>query len=357
MLDKPAFQELTYERSVDQEFHVYRNSIIMQPKDSLLVGWNFGLNPWQFTTTGIFNLAANQYTADQTIVIQQNYVSSAVGNNIATGRGAVGLNYSFQAQAVTSTNQFAIVQYIDPTSIRPYWGNTLSSLVIAQLSRVNGATTPVTFKMRLIVLNAIPNTTSQNYPIASWAANGEPVFDSSFTVIKPLNDPMYTLPLNQNDTFSFNQFILPISTNANMTLGIVLYTINSMSIMSPTADSVLIKSISLAPNSFAISSNPKTYDQTLRECQYYYAKTFNQGVVPAQALSDDGTITYRTAVANATAQGGMWFFPTTMRSTSPTLTSYSPTISGSAWWNANTPGASGAASVKPFQFMPQPMHE
>ena len=286
-LEAPLFEEITYERTVDQEFHAYRGSILLQPKDSLLAGWNFGFNPWQFTTTTVTNVATNQYTADQTLVIQQNYVANSTGNNVAVGQGSLANNYGLQIKAVGAHNQFGILQYIDPTSIRPYWNSILSSLVTASLTTTHSTTCKI--KMRLIYIASLPSTTSATYPVATWTEFGDPVFASGITAIVPINDPVYTLSSTQQ-SFAFNGFVLPTSTNAAMTLGIFLYTVTDMN-QSSTADYMIVNDVSLVPNIFAIASNPMTFDETLRRCQYYYEKSFDISIVPATSAA----MTYNNA--------------------------------------------------------------
>ncbi len=274
----PSYQQITEERTVDHLFHFYSDSLIRQGKDSLLTGWNFALNPWQFTTTTVTNVATNAYTADQTIVIQQAYVTSATGNNVAVGRGTNANNFAYEIKAVTATNQCGIAQYIDPATIRPYWGKVMSSLVKAKLVTSNGST--IGLKMRLFYKAGLPNTVAQNDPVTTWTANGDPVFAAGYTAIMPENDPVYILDGTGDQEFYFERFQLPASSNDNMTLGIILYTTNAMD-ETGTADIIYIEDVSLTNTDFAIATQPQTYDQAFRQCEYYFEKSFTTGVVPS----------------------------------------------------------------------------
>ena len=120
------FDEQTADRQKDHLFHYYEDAAVHQAKENLLTGWTFGLNPWQFGIIANTNVPVNQYTNDQTIIIQQAYVDGATGNNIAVGQGTAAQNFGYNVQAVTANNKFALLQYIDPSTIRPYWGQTLS---------------------------------------------------------------------------------------------------------------------------------------------------------------------------------------------------------------------------------------
>ena len=268
----PAFQEQTYAQIVNQEFYVYRNSIIMQPKSSILTGWDFSLNPWQFTNPTITTVVSPfAYTADQTIIIQQNLA----GSSIAIGQAGYDRNKAFDIEGLLTNNIFAMIQYIDPATISPYWNTMISSLVKAQMI---GTAAFIPFKMRLIYSTSLPGTLSSTEPILSWAGT-DPIFSSAWTAIAPLNDPTYTFGSGNQD-YAFNGFQLPVAINATMTLGIVIYTTENMAVTSPVS-SAIFTSVSLVPNQFAIETNPLTWDETLARCEYYYEKSYDNGVVPA----------------------------------------------------------------------------
>lgn len=279
----PPYQQETNERLIDHLFHYYRNSILTQPKETLLTGWTFGLNPWQFRSTTPSNVANNTYTADQTILVQQAYVASATGNNVSIGQGTPSdENQGLKVAAVTAANKFAIIQYIDPKTIAPYWDEKLSSLV--KIASVDSPThnTSVKFKMRLIYRTSLPSTISQTEPIASWSNvdGSDPVFAGGWTAIKPLNDPEYVALPNVENTFAFDQFQMPSADpGGNSTLGIVLYTTTNM-VQTATADQIIFSSVSLVHNDFAIESSVETWDQSLRKCQYYYEKSYDNGTLP-----------------------------------------------------------------------------
>lgn len=275
-INGPFYAEQTYERMVDHEFHVYRNAVVSEPKNSLLTGWNFALNPWQFTTKTVTNVSANQYTADQTIVIQQAYVATATGNNVAVGQASAANNLGLQVTAVTANNQFALLQYIAPQTIAQAWGKIVSAMAKLSLNTTHG-TNNVQFKMRLIWNASLPGTISQTNPIAAWTANGDPTtYASGWTAIAPANDPVYTLTTTPT-SFPFNKFQLPASSSSTMTLGILIYTLGGLN-QAATSDFIVFNDISLVENDFAISTQPQTADEVLRQCQYYYEKSYDSAI-------------------------------------------------------------------------------
>lgn len=325
------YEQETLERQIDQTFHYYRNSILFQPKDSLLAGWNFGQNPWQFTTTSSSNVAVNQYTADQTVIVQRAYVTGAVQNNVATSQAAAADNFGFTVTAVTATNQFAMIQYIDTATLAPYWGSILSSLVSLRLSTSHSTTVGV--KMKLIYRTTAPTTISQTVPIASWAVADTPVFSSGWSEITPNNDPTYTL----SNSTSFQDIVfegmqMPSASTSTMYAALVIYTTGSIS-QASTADSIIFNEVSLVPNEFAISANTLTYEQMLRKCWFYYEKTTLPGLLPNDFSTFAGSINIQnnvqplafTGVTNVFGYAGplQIEFMEYKRSQSPLFTTYS----------------------------------
>ncbi len=323
LTDIPTYQQQSEERMIDHLFHIYRNSILHQPKENLLAGWNFALNPWQFRSPSSSNVANNTYTADQTIIVQQAYVNSATANNVAVSRASAANNYAFTVTAVTATNKFAIVQYIDPSTIRQYWGKTLSSLVNMLVSSPTHSSAP-RIKMRLIYRSSLPSTIAQDEPISVWTntAGSDPTFKAGWTAIAPLNDPIYTLSGSYQD-FKFDQIVLPASNDVNMTLGIVIYTLDNIN-QAATADSILIQDVSLVNNDFAIKASTETFDQTLKKCQFYYEKSYNVEILPGAAGITNANASSVIMAANvATVYGIDRPFKSSKRA-DPVMVWYSP---------------------------------
>jgi len=142
----------------------------------------------------------------------------------------------------------------------------------------------------LIYRASIPSTISATEPIASWAAGSDPVFAAGWTALTPLNDPAYVLPnayandesagANAYPGFAFNGFQLPNASNADMTLGIVIYTMDNLNSSTGTEDAIAFDKISLIPSAFGADALPQTYDECLRECEFYYEKSYPAGVLP-----------------------------------------------------------------------------
>lgn len=321
-LDQVAYQQSTIERQIDQTFHYYADSLIMQPKPSLLSGWKFSLNPWQFTTTTVTAVANNAYTADQTIVCQQAYIDSASADNVGVGKAAAADNYALHIKPLKAANKFALIQYIDPITISGYWGYTLSALLRLRFQN-NNVTTGVKVKMRLIYSDTLPSALSQTYPIASWAANGDPVWDADFTTITPTNDPEYDISaLSTMTELPFIGMTLPANTHTTKTLGIVIYTTGVMT-HTGTADYIVVDDCSLVANDFPIASSVLTYDESLARCEFYYEKSYANGVLPG-ASSQLGAHMENLPVQLTSAPNFQIQYRRNKRIATPTVTIYEP---------------------------------
>ena len=343
----PLFQEISYERIVDQEFHVYKDSLLTEPKSNILSGWTFALNPWQFITNAVTTVSSKtQYIADQTILHQE------TASSLATGQGDNTVNFGLQVNSLygaSANNRFAIIQYIDTLTIAPYWGQNLSCLVRALFFRPNGASIlPIPqLKMRLIYRTTAVPTIGNSEPITGWDANGDLTFASGWTAIEPLNDVNYTL-LNSSGAsaefkanspgYAYDQFQLPPAPNgtyANLPtsiayLGVVIY-INAPldNTASGMVDYMVFDRVSLVPNDYAIDASPETYDETLRKCQFYYEKSYDSSVLPGTA-SLSSSLIFPQAVA--TGGGSTYYWPSAFsinyravkRASGGTLKIYSP---------------------------------
>jgi hypothetical protein len=217
---------------------------------------------------------------------------------VATGQETTTGRKMFQVQAVASatTPRFALIQYVDPATILPYWNYLVSSLMRIGLWSPTGNS--VRIKMRLIYnTNAgLPPAIGATEPIASWAVGGDPVFSANWAQVIPQNDPAYVLPnynSNKNGPYMalpFNNIQMPSAATGTQALGIVIYTVDPLVSTSGSQDSIIFDKVSLAQNEFAIDTPPQTFDDVLRECQFYYQNTFVPGFVPGSLASADSPV-------------------------------------------------------------------
>jgi hypothetical protein len=273
----PVYQQQSNERQIDHLFHYYRNSIIFQPKTTILTGWNFPLNPFQFINPAVTTVVGQTaYVADQTILHQE------AASKVSTGAATFADNFGLVVKAVAASGtRFALIQYMDTTTTEPYWSYNLSALVKLRFSSINNTT--VKFKMLLMYRTiGAPPAISASEPIAGWSGNDLSVA-AGWTVIKPINDPAYSVSTSisgANQSYVFNGFTLPVATSNTMYLAAVFYTVRDMSNVG-TPDFFVIDSISLVNNDFAIDTQAQTSDDVLRQCQFYYEKSYDTGSYPS----------------------------------------------------------------------------
>ncbi len=279
-----AAPDTTLERQFDQLFHYYGHELINKPKRSILVGWNFPLNPYQFVNleVGVQTIpSVTGYVTDQTILHQEGT------SLLQTGKAPANQRFGFLvrpvAGALQTATRFALIQYLDPASIRPYWSYVLSAFVRLRLSPSNSAS-KIRFKMRIITRTTLPPVTSPTEPISSWTANSDPVFAAGWTAISPEIDEVYIVPTasdpegtNADIGFSFNGFKMPDMTSDTNMIGVVIYTMDNMNSITATLDSIVFDKISLTANKFAVECDPESFDEELRRCEFYYERSYDIG--------------------------------------------------------------------------------
>ena len=326
----------TLERQRDFTFHNYFNSITVKAKNTILTAWNFKLNPWQFqfngsSTNKVPGLAAI-YVTDQTIV-QPSATNSLTASQTTSPQGLLQIG----TQSGATQGQFAVMQMIDCKTANGYWGSVMSSLLRARI--VTSGSSAVKVKMRLIYYAGAAPALSSTNPIAAYDANGDPIFATGWTALKPVNDPAYTLQNNYDPSLvspvcpamAFNGFKMPTIAIGTETLAIVIYTIGILD--QSISDTVLFDSCSLVPNEFAIDSSPQTFNQVMDDCQFYFERSYDVGTVtattatfasmiqlPCQLIVDNvgGNLHYRVGASSLQIN-----FKTTKRK-SPLVTFYNP---------------------------------
>lgn len=347
-----VFDEQPAARQIDHTFNTYFESITLQPKNSILTGWDFPLNPWQFAPTASTTLTSTQYVADQTIIACEN------NNTLEFSRTTEGY-LSIEALSASTQGKFAVVQYIDYRTALAYFGGYLSCAMNAAF--VSSNSTALGLKACLLYSTSVPAAVN---PVLSWNAAGtDPTFTAQWTVVKPAID---TVDIMTTDgvfnTSTYDKFLMPAVPGATPYLALVLYSDGVMS-SAGTPDIVYFDKVSLIPNEFALDATPMTFDQTLRQCQFYYEKTYPVGVRPGTALGNifDNAKVSRQDLANSSGGSTPSVLPrefsgdyATKRTDSPLLQFFSP-LSGAAnqvavsMYLAGAPiGSSASVSVGSF---------
>lgn len=291
--DAPSFHELTYEQVENGEFNVYKNPLIFKPIPSHLTAWDFPINPAQFfgrTISSPLNLGSTNkstYIWDQTILFQKTNQSITVNTQAVTKLD--GLNVTS-----TATTQFAIIQYIEAERAR----EILSDNISVHISAAANASTTRTCTISLFYTTdaSLPDITSPafNSLVATLDANGLPAtFNGNWTAVpRPSfqNDAAsFTLKAYTDSDYNhymFNGWDLEgAAAVEDATFMAIVVGFDSQN----AGTDVFFQSVSLCSGDIATIPAPQTPDEVLRECQYYYEKSYDIGDPP-------GTVTSRSEI-------------------------------------------------------------
>ena len=315
-----VYEQTAVNRQNDQMFNYYNPFLQYKPIPSILIGWDFALNPAQFlgATIGSQNTGANSsyYIWDQTILYQ------SVTNSISVSRGSYATGGSLRITAAATT-QFAIIQYLDAPEGINALVNLLSSVVVAN---TNQATLPGTISLWYTNSNSLPNVaTGTNLSIvAGLDANGHPnAFNGTWVEV--------TRDIQQNATFTaipgFNDFgfsgwnAIDVLMANNVKFIAIVIGFGTLT----GGNSIEIDSVSLVPGNVPTIPGSQKYSTVISECQHYYSMSFPNGTVPAQNLgTGTGELIFPATVAgaNKNVSQSVWL-PSVMRTT-PNMMGYSP---------------------------------
>ncbi len=320
------FEQDSTERQVDHTFHYYKDQLAEKPIPSYLVGWDFGLNPCQslgatvpHAVLGGANLS--RYIYDQTILF------STVDDSFSTTIDAGGLNIT-----TDNSSSFAFIQYLPLPIVRQLLENKLAVQIQAastspldceiNLYWTDDATLPPLASPDCETLLTAVSATAVQTVIGSWnkieRSNG-------------LGDARFSTGGFSSNTYQVNDFNGWDSREdadiADANFFAIVVSFGTMT----DANELDIKYVSLCAGDIATRPAPKTLNQTLKECQYYYISSYNSGVVPGTA-SNTSPLLSEMLGANSGGNNGVIVrsfgivFPSEMRTNTPDVTLYSPPV-------------------------------
>lgn len=330
-----VYEQESQNRQIDHLFHYYKPQLEFKPIPSLLTGWDFPLNPAQakgptvtIPTSASVPTAANCYAWDQTI-------SNSLVGSIAVVRNSV--TGGFQATTANNLEAFYMIQYLSGAEVKEILGNRLAVNVNAFRTQAGGT---VTCKVYLYSGRAAATFPALPTMIGTVAANGVFTLTAANWTLVPrgnLGTASGTLStvttsdyttLNDVEDLSFNGWELTDTAQIADTNKFAIVVTFSC----PTTGTVVVvDSISMVKGDIPTRPGAKTLDETLFDCQYYYAKSFLYGVVPANNIGNGSGESYGV-LANinpALVVGPMVKFTTEMRAT-PTIALYNPALGGAA---------------------------
>lgn len=272
--DNVAYDQETVNRQEDHLFHYYNPLIQAVPVPSISEGWDFKVNPAQFTAAGVVNTwsGASQYIWDQTICWQ------SADSLVSAQRDAAGrlqLN-------TTMTGQFALVQYLNMQQMQLLLANGWSTLINAYTDSVTGAAGTVSFYYTTDVSLPVLTTGTNLSLISTIDANGKPLtFHGNWTEMPNplLGSNQFIIPYNTVNTTSsialngWTQPLFGVSSTATFVAIVIGFE-------SLPATNIYFDSIAVTPGMLAIPFAPIDYLSTLKHLGRYYQKSYAYGVAP-----------------------------------------------------------------------------
>lgn len=307
------FDEQPLNRLTDHMYNYWQQPLFYKRISSYLVGWDFAFNPYQVSVATVTPTAG--YIFDQTI-------AKSTGGNYAVTFSNVNPIFT----PGTANTAMYLLQYLTGASAAALEYTALSVNIHAYL-----ATGTASARVYLFGGNAVSTIPVLPTTIGTMDASG--VFTLTAANWFAIASTYYrsaAVPILGNDVFQIGDTDLGFA-NFNVFDNLDLTTISNFAIVvtiatGSTASAVQIGSISLVPGTIPTRPAPQTADEVLRECQYYYEKSYNPTVaVGTSTLLGALFLPQSTSIAGANAtraysQSGSFIFNTRKR-IAPTVAS------------------------------------
>ena len=225
-------------------------------------------------TVAASGIGANKskYVWDQTIIFQ------SANSGVGVTRGAAGE----LVLTAAATTKMAIVQYLDYIEADKILNSPICVNVSAKASTATVATVSLWYTKDV----SLPLIASNNSLVSALDANGMATAGNGtwFQVPRPIGNAQITI--GTNATTNFNDYALSgwdmqgaadvnLATFFAIVIGTASVTMNG---------TVSFNSVSLQAGSIPTRPAPKSYTDTLSQCQYYFRKSFLPGQAPVQNI-------------------------------------------------------------------------
>jgi hypothetical protein len=259
----------------------YIPELVRKPVESLLVGWDFPLNPRQFSNTDV----KATLTGEDAYLIDQTIAQKATTGGLTVTRSDDSITNGMRFSKVGAGGSFYIAQYLEPSVAKKMMTDRFSVNVYGY--RDNSGT-DVTMRVYLLA-----GTTENNFPLLSSSALGTINPDGTFvptatgwveiyrsglpTAQANLNTVSTNDKINSKDNdygftgWKFPQPEPPTSPQTIKNAAIVV------TFTSSGASDFVINSISLTPGDLPSRPPVKTKNQVKQECQRYYEASLTEG--------------------------------------------------------------------------------
>jgi len=320
-----GYNQESNNRQIDNLFHDFKDLLVQKRIPSVLTGWDFGLNPAQFSGTSHTLTTTFAYTWDQTICRR-------FAANVTMTRPAVSGGINFVTTAPNET--IFMMQYLSGSQVTELQQQDLSINIEAYTA---GATSVVTARAYImlapaagvfgdITLGTVPFTPGADGTISTPAAN--------WVILTQENGALNrgTLVNATTDEQIYNTPDLKLTgwKQTAVTTPDKLAVIISF-VVPTTGTQIQIQSISLNKGKLPTRPAPQTPDQVLRECQYYYEKSYNPTEYAGAVTAANAVYTLNELEAGGTYPKedfylqSIWYNFRQAKRTIPAIDYYSPT--------------------------------
>lgn len=267
------YDQETVNRQLDHLFNYYKEPLELKPIKSYLNAWDFPLNPCQIGassgTMGALGSNTSKYVWDRTIAFQ------SATNSISYSRSATGA----LLLTSTATTQPAIVQYLVRNQILDIFMNKLSvnvNLVSVDVQDGTVGTVSLWYST-----SGLPSLGSSQSIVGSLDPYGKPSSFNGDWVEIPCGN-LNATRFGLSNTTGYNQVDYAIEgfevEDLEDAIGSGQYfaiVVGFSSILS--GDTIGFQSVSLVPGEIATRPAPQSATEVLRECRYFYEKSYEDG--------------------------------------------------------------------------------
>ncbi len=304
---------------------------------SYLVGWDFSMNPYQFSkpSPNSNEIPANNaadYIFDQTIAFNSTALSSNVWQ--------YSLNPSIGALSLlkrSNTGAIALMQYIDKSVINNMVKKPGNLSV--NLDCVSYTTDNVDCRARVYI------ATNVNPPSILPAKLGDLNPDGTFTITdanwKEVPNKRGNQQYKLENSIDLGHHDIPINGfEVTENIQFIQYACIIVTFTDiPFNKSILVNSISLVNGDIPCRPPKLTANETLKQCQYFYRKSFNPGVFPANNVTLGNGESYGLQQRGGPGAGNTGIivrFDSPMVK-NPSVVFYNPLADNSFIWNLDRP--------------------
>lgn len=279
-------------RNLDYQSNYYIPRLNAKTLSSYLIGWDFPVNPYQFGGAPVSPITTNAYTCDQTIILPA--AANTVNVTRETGSGALQLSFTGSNQA------FGVMQYLSGDLVNDLLAKKLSINVFAY--QVPGVTFNSSLSMQVNLLYGTNSATIPTLPaaIGTVPTNGNFSLTSGNWALVPRSG------LSGQPSSSVAVYSQDNANNGLLDYGFSGYDTSAIPFVSTTAFfalvitfasgagagcKVVLNSVSLVPGDIPCRPNPQNPQDVLRECEYFYERSYG-GAVPSGTVGQPSGILY-----------------------------------------------------------------